>query len=93
MPARWTSGQQGQLPASPAQTGRILTVLSCIFIELFVNKPIFQGTDEISQFEAIYSIMGTPSEETWRGLHDLPWYELVKPKEPIASRFRSSYAK
>lgn len=62
-------------------------------LELFCGKPVFQGNDEIHQLEVIYSIMGTPDEEAWPAVKDLPWYELVKPKEALPSRFEESFAK
>ncbi|WVQ72973.1 hypothetical protein IAR50_002536 [Cryptococcus sp. DSM 104548] len=65
----------------------------CIILELYTTKPIFQGNDEIHQLETIYSIMGTPKESEWPGVKALPWYELVKPKEVVGSKFRSSFAK
>ena len=70
-----------------------IDTLSCIMLELFVTKPVFQGNDEIHQLDVIYSIMGTPSENDWPGLKDLPWYELVKPKEHLPSKFRETFAK
>ncbi|KAJ9124863.1 hypothetical protein QFC24_002792 [Naganishia onofrii] len=65
----------------------------CIMLELFVRKPVFQGNDEIHQLEVIYEIMGTPTEEEWPGLANMPWYELVKPKEVLPSRFEEYFAK
>ncbi|WRT70370.1 uncharacterized protein IL334_007368 [Kwoniella shivajii] len=65
----------------------------CIVLEIFVTKPIFQGSDEINQLEVIYSIMGSPKESIWPGVKNLPWYELVKPKEAIESRFKFSFEK
>ncbi|WVF73159.1 hypothetical protein IAT40_007978 [Kwoniella sp. CBS 6097] len=65
----------------------------CIMLEIFTTKPIFQGSDEINQLEVIYNIMGTPDEAAWPGVKDLPWYELVKPKDVIESKFRTSFAK
>ncbi len=56
-------------------------------LELFVRKPIFQGQDEISQLDVIYSLMGTPNEDMWPGVATLPWWELVKPKETRESGF------
>jgi hypothetical protein len=67
--------------------------VSCIMLELFVRKPVFQGNDEIHQLEAIYEIMGTPTEEEWPGLASMPWYELVKPKEVLPSRFDEYFSK
>lgn len=65
----------------------------CIMLELFITKPVFQGTDEINQLEVIYAVMGTPSEIDWRGLAELPWYELVRPKSALANKFRESFRK
>ncbi|WWC71865.1 uncharacterized protein I206_105824 [Kwoniella pini CBS 10737] len=65
----------------------------CIILEIFLTKPIFQGSDEINQLEVIYNIMGTPKESQWPGVKELPWYELVKPKEIIESKFKSTFEK
>lgn len=65
----------------------------CIMLELFCKKPVFQGNDEIHQLDVIYKIMGTPSTENWPGLVDMPWYELVKPRETIRNRFRDLFHK
>ena len=59
---------------------------SCIMLELFIRKPVFQGNDEIHQLEVIFNTMGTPHAENWPGLGGLPWYELVKPKVDYPSR-------
>lgn len=65
----------------------------CIILELYTTKPIFQGSDELNQLEIIYGLLGTPTEAEWPSVKELPWYELVKPKEEIGSRFRTSFAK
>ncbi|CAE7183124.1 unnamed protein product [Rhizoctonia solani] len=65
----------------------------CIMLELFTTKPAFQGNDEIHQLDAIARVMGTPNVETWPGLTDMPWFELVKPAEPVKSYFRSIFNK
>ncbi|GAA6015295.1 hypothetical protein JCM11491_001002 [Sporobolomyces phaffii] len=65
----------------------------CIFLELFARRPVFQGQDEIHQLEVIFKVTGTPTLENWPGAHELPWYELVKPKMPLASQLRSVFSK
>ncbi|KAK4689342.1 CTD kinase subunit alpha, partial [Tremellales sp. Uapishka_1] len=65
----------------------------CIMLELFVGRPVFQGQDDINQLEVIYNIMGTPKEDVWPEVKNLPWYELVKPKVIQESRFRDSFTK
>ena len=62
-------------------------------LELFTKKPIFQGNDEIHQLEVIYKILGTPDSSRWPGVVELPWYELVRPKEVIPNRFRDLFQK
>ncbi|KAF5390655.1 hypothetical protein D9757_002769 [Collybiopsis confluens] len=65
----------------------------CIMLELFTKKPVFQGNDEISQLDVIYKIFGTPSLSRWSGFANLPWYEMVKPKDPIPNRFQDLFRK
>ncbi|KAG6854819.1 hypothetical protein C0991_001246 [Blastosporella zonata] len=62
-------------------------------LELFTKKPVFQGNDEIHQLDVVYKIFGTPTQERWAGIMDLPWYELVKPREAIPNRFRELFQK
>lgn len=62
-------------------------------LELFTKKPVFQGVDEINQLDVIFRLLGTPTPERWPGVADLPWYELVKPKEVIPNHFRSLFQK
>ncbi|KAJ3845101.1 kinase-like domain-containing protein [Lentinula raphanica] len=65
----------------------------CIMLQLFTKKPIFQGNDEISQLDAIYKVFGTPTLQRWPGFANLPWYEMVKPKDGISNRFRELFRK
>lgn len=67
--------------------------ISCIMLELFTKKPVFQGNDEIHQLQVIFKILGTPTPERWIGLLNLPWYELVKPREALPNRFRDLFQK
>ncbi|KAI0053539.1 Pkinase-domain-containing protein [Auriscalpium vulgare] len=65
----------------------------CIMLELFTKRPVFQGNDEIHQLEFIFKILGTPTAERWPSVAELPWYELVKPKEEIPNHFREMFRK
>lgn len=62
-------------------------------LELFCKKPVFQGNDEIHQLDVVYKILGTPTTADWPSVVDMPWYELVKPKEIIRNRFRELFLK
>ncbi len=37
----------------------------CIFAELFLGAPFFEGQYEMDQLNKIFNVMGLPSEEEW----------------------------
>ncbi|XP_073350835.1 cyclin-dependent kinase 6 [Pagrus major] len=37
----------------------------CIFAELFLLRPMFQGYTEVQQLQKIFEVIGLPSEEDW----------------------------
>ncbi|XP_044038208.1 cyclin-dependent kinase 6 [Siniperca chuatsi] len=37
----------------------------CIFTELFLLRPLFQGYTEVQQLQKIFEVIGLPSEEDW----------------------------
>ncbi|GAC71406.1 mitochondrial chaperonin [Moesziomyces antarcticus T-34] len=51
----------------------------CIFLELFVKKPVFQGESELGQIHSITDVLGPVTVEAWREVDKLAWYEMVKP--------------
>lgn len=59
----------------------------CIFLELFVKKPVFQSETELGQVTAITDILGPVTKENWPDVDKLAWYEMVKPAAvaPVAS--------
>lgn len=67
--------------------------VGCIFLELFVKKPIFQGNDEIHQIEVIFRVLGTASEEQWPTLSSMPWYEMLKFPTVMENIFPQSFKK
>jgi len=59
--------------------------VGCIFAEM-VNKggPLFPGDSEIDQIFRIFRVMGTPNEERWPGVSQLPDYKPTFPQWPGA---------
>ncbi|CUS20690.1 LAQU0S01e12398g1_1 [Lachancea quebecensis] len=53
----------------------------CLLVELFQKTAIFQGTNEVEQLNAIFSIMGTPSVEQWPTLFEMPWFFMMIPQQ------------
>nr|CAG4638526.1 EOG090X081V [Cyclestheria hislopi] len=48
----------------------------CIFAELAnAGRPLFPGSDVDDQLKRIFKLLGTPTEDTWPGLTQLPDYK------------------
>ncbi|CAD5116204.1 DgyrCDS5120 [Dimorphilus gyrociliatus] len=48
----------------------------CIFAEIAnAGRPLFPGNDTDDQLKRIFKILGTPTEETWPGVTQLPNYK------------------
>jgi cell division cycle 2-like protein len=46
--------------------------VGCIFGELLRSCVLFAGANEVDQVEKIFSILGTPNENTWKNFRELP---------------------
>ena len=65
---------------------------ACVLVEIFTRHAIFPGDGgEISQLEKIYAILGTPTRETWPGLVDMAWFELLRPSAKRLNVFKEKY--
>jgi serine/threonine protein kinase len=54
--------------------------VGCIFAEMVNGLPLFPGDSEIDQVFKIFRVLGLPTEDTWRGVTQLPDYQAVFPK-------------
>jgi len=55
--------------------------VGCIFAEMVMQgAPLFPGDSEIDQIFKIFRIMGTPNEENWPGVSQLPDYKPTFPQ-------------
>jgi len=44
--------------------------LGCIMAELYMQRPLFPGKNELDQLEVLCRILGTPTVDDWNdGLH------------------------
>ena len=50
----------------------------CIFVELFLGRPLFRGEDEVDQLARIFSVLGVPTDETWPDVSCLRKYVEFK---------------
>nr|CAG4650242.1 EOG090X081V [Sida crystallina] len=55
----------------------------CIFAELAnAGRPLFPGSDVDDQLKRIFKLLGTPTEETWSGISQLPDYKPMTIYQP-----------
>jgi len=54
--------------------------IGCIFAEMASKKPLFHGDSEIDQLFRVFRILGTPTEDNWKGVTELPDYKPSFPK-------------
>ncbi|KAF2403157.1 Pkinase-domain-containing protein, partial [Trichodelitschia bisporula] len=81
------------LYGSPNYTVQIdFWAAACVMIEIFTGAAIFPGNGkEQNQMIKLWELLGWPTEETWPGVSQLPWYFLVRPKVPYNSCFAEKY--
>lgn len=53
--------------------------IGCIFAEMVNGSPLFPGSSEDTQLDTIFKILGTPNEESFPGISELPnWTNVYK---------------
>lgn len=57
--------------------------VGCIFAELILRKPLFQGNSEIEQLTMICSVFGNPTNTSWPYFELLPQYYKFSKAFPI----------
>jgi len=55
----------------------------CVFAELFLRKPLFEGKAELHQLMLIFELTGVPNEESWPGFDRLPNRRSMQFKESL----------
>jgi len=70
----WYRAPEILLGAEKYSTPIDIWSVGCIFAEMANRRPLFMGDSEIDQLYKTFMIMGTPTEETWPGVTDLPDY-------------------
>lgn len=72
----WYRAPEVLLGATHYSTPVDMWSVACIFAELVTNQPLFPGDSELQQLLHIFRLLGTPSEEVWPGVNQLPnWHE------------------
>lgn len=65
---------------------------ACVYVEMFTKKAVFPGEGgEISQLDKLYTSLGTPTRTDWPEIVDMPWFELLRPRERKSRTFEDAY--
>ncbi|KAI9224349.1 Cdc2 cyclin-dependent kinase [Blastocladiella britannica] len=56
--------------------------IGCIFGEMAMNGPMFPGDSEIDQLFKVFQLLGTPNNDNWPGVDELPDYKPIFPRWP-----------
>ena len=56
--------------------------IGCIFAEMCNGRPLFAGTSEADQLDSIFRHLGTPTEEIFPGVSELPEFKAQFPAYP-----------
>lgn len=51
--------------------------VGCIFAEMLNHCPLFPGENDIDQLHKVLRILGTPTEENWPGVSQLPDFKKI----------------
>lgn len=75
----WYRAPEILLGAKSYSTPVDIWSIGCIFFELVTGKVLFRGDSEIDQLFRIFRVLGTPTEETWPDVAELPNYKTTFP--------------
>ncbi|KAK3728556.1 hypothetical protein QZH41_011634 [Actinostola sp. cb2023] len=74
---RWYRAPELLYGARKYDEGVDLWAVGCIFGELLNNSPLFPGENDIEQLCCVLRTLGTPNEEIWPDMADLPDYNKI----------------
>lgn len=63
--------------------------IGCIFFEMAAGRPLFPGSTVTDQLSLIFQTLGTPDEQTWKGVSSLPGYDSKNIKQHPGESMRS----
>ncbi|KAJ2770331.1 serine/threonine protein kinase, CMGC, CDC2/CDK sub, partial [Coemansia nantahalensis] len=67
--------------------------IGCIFAEMLVGKPVFQGSTDLNQIDQVMRVCGSPNDALWPGWRDLPDCRQVESFGVYPRRVRDEFAR
>lgn len=65
--------------------------VGCIFAEMVNGRPLFPGDSEIDELFRVFRNLGTPNEEVWPGVSNLPDFKVPPPPSISFSTMQCYY--
>jgi len=89
---RWYRAPELLFGAKNYGVGVDIWAVGCILAELLLRVPFLAGETDLDQLGKIFLCMGTPTEDTWPGVTQLPDYIQFKhsPGTPLADIFTAA---
>lgn len=87
---RWYRAPELLYGARMYGTGIDIWAVGCILAELFKREPLFPGDSDLDTLDRIITVLGTPSEENWHGVTELPdfvKFNDVSAGQPFSDKF------
>lgn len=76
---RWYRSPELLFGAKLYGTGIDIWAMGCIIAELLLRVPFLPGESDLGQLTKIFEVCGTPTEEVWPKVEDLPDFVKFKP--------------
>lgn len=95
----WYRAPEILLGSSYYDTSSDIWSVGCILAELLIGYVPFRGRDENDQIQQIYKVLGTATDENWKGVNKLKFYSKTlgkqiyyenKLKQELLGRFEES---
>ena len=67
--------------------------MGCIMAELLTRKPLFKGKTELELIDKVFSVLGTPTDESWPGFSEMKLVRKVRFKRHPYSQLRKMFPK
>ncbi|KAI9347203.1 kinase-like domain-containing protein, partial [Zopfochytrium polystomum] len=91
---RWYRAPELLLGGQHYGYGVDIWAIGCIFAELMLRTPYLAGDSDLGQLQTIFRALGTPTEDEWPGLNDLPDKKNLEfpmfPRTPLKTLFTAA---
>ncbi|XP_069679877.1 cyclin-dependent kinase 7 isoform X2 [Periplaneta americana] len=89
---RWYRAPELLFGARMYGGGIDMWAIGCILAELLLRVPFFPGESDLDQLTRIFQVLGTPTDETWPSVKELPDYVQFKmfPGTPMRHIFTAA---